>query len=66
MDVTRAVLWLILALTLPLAACASRTAPPAVDPSWLAGTWRGDVWQVAAGQSQGHAEVTVVFARDGS
>ncbi len=66
MKIRRSVLWPIVALILPLASCASRTAPPAVDPSWLAGTWRGSAWEVAAGQTQGHAEVAVVFANDGS
>jgi len=68
-DMMRRTLCLVvLALSLSLAACAGSTAPPpqGTHPSWLAGTWQGTAWQVAAGKDQGEANVTVTFAGDGT
>jgi len=59
------------AASLPLAACAGRTAPTVSEqqpthPAWLAGTWEGDAFQVSASKDQGDAHVTITFASDGS
>ena len=62
----------VFALCLSLAACAGSTAPSAMQPqpthpAWLAGTWEGDAWQVAATEAaQGDVRVIVTFASDGA
>jgi len=58
----------VFALSLSLAACAGSAPRPlqATNPAWLAGTWQGTAWQVAAGKDQGEANVTVTFAGDGT
>jgi hypothetical protein len=35
-------------------------------PAWLTGTWKGEVWQTAAAQTQGRQDISVTFASDGS
>ena len=65
----RALPVVVFAVSLSLAACAgSSPVPPAqaVHPPWLVGTWQGTAWQVAAGKTQGEADVTLTFAADGT
>ena len=69
--VRRALCIVVLAASLPLASCATSPAPaeadrPGTHPAWLVGTWRGSAWQVAAANTQGHADVTLTVAADGA
>jgi hypothetical protein len=64
---------LILAMSLPLAACASKSSStqpaasvPQTHPAWLTGTWQASGWQVGAAQTQFERETMVTFAPDGS
>jgi hypothetical protein len=60
---------LILAMSLPLAACASSSQSASRErnhPGWLVGSWRAIGWQVGAGDSQVQRDVTVTFAHDGT
>lgn len=66
---TRVTVSFVVFASLSLAACAVPAPPPAaeqVHPAWLAGTWQGTAWQVAASKTQGEADVTVTFAADGT
>ena len=53
-----------------LTACAtgSSDAPAGArsHPAWLTGTWKGEVWQTGAAQTQGKQDISVTFASDGS
>ncbi len=71
MKTWRALSLVVFAVTLPLAACAGRTAPAVSEqqpthPAWLAGTWEGDAFQVSASKDQGDAHIVITFASDGS
>jgi hypothetical protein len=71
MKTWRALSFVVFAVTLPLAACAGRTAPAVSEqqpthPAWLAGTWEGDAFQVSASKDQGDAHIVIAFASDGS
>ena len=67
----RTVSIVVFAVSLPLAACAGRTALAGAEaqpthPAWLVGTWEGDAWQVAAAQTQGDVHLILTFAGDGA
>jgi len=67
-------MFLVMAVALPLVGCAGRTAPATSSeaqpkgpaPSWLVGTWQGNGYQVAASKTQGDVDFTVTFVADGT
>jgi hypothetical protein len=63
------VVFVVLALLLPLAGCAGSKPGPGAQPThptWLAGTWEGHAWQVGASKWQGDAPVSVTFVSGGA
>lgn len=64
---------LILAVSLPLAACASKSSSaqpaasvPQTHPAWLTGSWLASGWEVGASTTQFSRESMVTFAPDGT
>jgi len=70
MTTRRALLSLMLLASVSLTACATGGGDvPAAQrshPTWLTGTWKGEVWQTGAAQTQGKQDISVTFAGDGS
>jgi len=62
---------MILATSLPLAACASKSSQPAASvpqthPAWLTGTWQASGWEVGASKTSRERDATVTFSPDGT
>ena len=70
MTTRRLLVSLVLLTCVSLTACATGSSDVPVSershPAWLTGTWKGEAWQTAAVLTQGHQDITVTFASDGS
>ncbi len=71
MTTRRALLSVMLLASVSLTACATGgggdvPAAQRSHPTWLTGTWKGEVWQTGASLSQGQQPIAVTFASDGS
>jgi hypothetical protein len=60
----------VLAVCLPLAACASSSQPaastPQSHPAWLIGEWAATGWEVGASRTGFQRDTTVTIAEDGT